>query len=96
VPFLELGRGGKSIIELKHWFSPLPERGPVIYLGAEDDKDEIHMRLSAITRHYGVTFKQLADGGLQRALLVSQWHKRQGRGDRPLSPALPGRGRHQT
>ena len=84
MPFLESGRGGKSIIELKDWFSPLPERGPVIYLGAEDDKDEIHIRLSAIARHYGVTFKQLADGGLQRALLTrprrnamrSQWHKR--------------------
>ena len=42
----------------------MPEPGPAFYLGAEDDEDEIHIRLAAIAKHYGVTFKELTDGGL--------------------------------
>jgi AAA domain-containing protein/bifunctional DNA primase/polymerase-like protein len=51
------GGTGKSIIELtkdiahvagKDWFGSLPERGPAIYVGAEDDKDELHIRLAAM------------------------------------------------
>jgi RecA-family ATPase len=64
------GGTGKSIIELqkdvahvaeKDWLGSLPEPGPAFYLGAEDDKDEIHIRLAAIAKHYGVTFKDLKD-----------------------------------
>ncbi len=67
------GGTGKSIIELmknvahvagKDWLGSLPEPGPAFYLGAEDDKDEIHIRLAAIAKHYGVTFKELIEGGL--------------------------------
>jgi RecA-family ATPase len=67
------GGTGKSIIELmkdvahvtgKDWLGSMPEPGPAIYLGAEDDKDEIHIRLAAIAKHYGVTFKHLIDGGM--------------------------------
>jgi hypothetical protein len=67
------GGTGKSIIELmknvahvigKDWLGSMPEPGPAFYLGAEDDKDEIHIRLAAIAKHYGVTFKQLYEGGL--------------------------------
>jgi RecA-family ATPase len=67
------GGTGKSIIELtkdvahvaaKDWFGSLPEPGPAFYLGAEDDQDEIHIRLAAIASHYGMTFKELIDGGL--------------------------------
>ena len=67
------GGTGKSIIELmknvahvtgKDWLGSMPEPGPAIYLGAEDDKDEIHIRLAAIAKHYNVTFKQLIDNGL--------------------------------
>jgi RecA-family ATPase len=39
----------------------LPEPGPAFYLGAEDDKDEIHIRLAAIASHYQVSFKDLKD-----------------------------------
>ena len=62
------GGTGKSIIELmknvahvagKDWLGSLPEPGPAIYLGAEDDKDELHIRLAAIASHYGVSFKDL-------------------------------------
>ena len=67
------GGTGKSIIELmkdvahvsaKDWLGSMPEPGPAFYLGAEDDEKEIHIRLAAIAKHYGVTFKQLTDDGL--------------------------------
>jgi RecA-family ATPase len=67
------GGTGKSIIELmknvahvtaKDWLGSMPEPGPAIYLGAEDSADEIHIRLAAIAKHYGVTFKELTEDGL--------------------------------
>ena len=67
------GGTGKSIIELmknvahvaaKDWLGSMPEPGPAFYLGAEDDEEEIHIRLAAIAKHYDVTFKELTDGGL--------------------------------
>jgi RecA-family ATPase len=67
------GGTGKSIIELqknvahvtgKDWLGSLPEPGPAFYIGAEDDQEEIHIRLASIARHYGVTFKDLIEGGL--------------------------------
>jgi RecA-family ATPase len=73
------GGTGKSIIELtknvahvtgKDWFGSLPEPGPAFYLGAEDDENEIHIRLAAITKHYGVTFKELTEGGLHILCLL--------------------------
>jgi RecA-family ATPase len=75
------GGTGKSIIELmkdvahvtgKDWFGSMPEFGPAIYIGAEDAEDEIHIRLAAITAHYGVTFKDLIDGGLHVLPLLGQ------------------------
>lgn len=68
------GGTGKSIIELmknvahvagKDWLGSMPEPGPAFYLGAEDDQQEIHIRLAAIAKHYEVTFKELTDGGLR-------------------------------
>jgi RecA-family ATPase len=67
------GGTGKSIIELmkdaahvaaRDWLGSMPEPGPAFYLGAEDGEDEIHIRLASIAKHYGVTFKELIDGGL--------------------------------
>jgi RecA-family ATPase len=67
------GGAGKSIIEMmkdvahvaaKDWLGSLPAHGPAIYLGAEDDEKEIHIRFYDIASHYGVTFKELIDGGL--------------------------------
>ena len=48
----------------KDWLGLMPEPGPAIYLGAEDDRDELHSRIAAIAKHYGVTFKDLIEGGL--------------------------------
>ena len=75
------GGTGKSIIELmknvahvaaKDWLGSMPEPGPAFYLGAEDDEEEIHIRLAAIAKHYGVTFKQLTGGGLHVLPLLGQ------------------------
>jgi RecA-family ATPase len=75
------GGTGKSIIELmknvahvtgKDWLGSMPEPGPAFYLGAEDDKEEIHIRLAAIAKHHGVTFKQLIDDGLHVLPLLGQ------------------------
>jgi RecA-family ATPase len=67
------GGTGKSIIELqknvahvtgKDWLGSMPEQGPAIYIVAEDDADELHVRLAVIAKHYGVTFRDLIEGGL--------------------------------
>jgi RecA-family ATPase len=68
------GGTGKSIIEIMKdvahvarldWMGSLPEPGGAFYLGAEDDEDEIHIRVAMIARHYRVTFEQLIAGGLR-------------------------------
>jgi RecA-family ATPase len=75
------GGTGKSIIELmkdvahvtgRDWFGSLPEPGPAIYIGAEDHKDEIHIRLAAVAKYYGVTFKRLVEGGLHVLCLLGK------------------------
>jgi RecA-family ATPase/5S rRNA maturation endonuclease (ribonuclease M5) len=75
------GGTGKSIIELtkniahvagKDWLGSLPEQGPAIYIGAEDDKDELHIRLAAIAKHYEVTFEELTAGGLHVLCLLGE------------------------
>ena len=75
------GGTGKSIIELmkniahvtgKDWLGSMPEPGPAFYIGAEDDKNEIHIRLAAIAAHYGVTFKELIEGGLHVRCLLGE------------------------
>jgi RecA-family ATPase len=75
------GGTGKSIIELmkdaahvvgKDWLGSLPEPGPAFYVGAEDDEDELHIRLAAIAAHYGVTFEELTANGLHVLCLLGQ------------------------
>jgi RecA-family ATPase len=75
------GGTGKSIIELtknvahvtgKDWLGSMPERGPAIYLGAEDDEKELHIRLAVIAKHFGVTFEELIAGGLHVLCLLGQ------------------------
>jgi RecA-family ATPase len=74
-PTLFSGEGatGKSIIALqlavahvlgKDWLGSLPEPGPAIYFGAEDEVDELHRRLAAIAAFYSFTFADLINGGL--------------------------------
>jgi RecA-family ATPase len=75
------GGTGKSIVELtknvahvlgKDWLGSLPEPGPAFYLGAEDDVDELHIRLASIADHYRTTFKELTDGGLHVMCLLGR------------------------
>jgi RecA-family ATPase len=75
------GGTGKSILELmknvahvtgKDWLGSLPEQGPAFYLGAEDDQEEIHIRLAAIAKHYESTFADLTAGGLRVLPLLGQ------------------------
>ena len=74
-PHLTTGHGaiGKSLLELmrsvahvlgKYWLGMPVRQGPAIYLGAEDDKDELHRRLEAIVKHYDATFADVIAGGL--------------------------------
>jgi RecA-family ATPase len=71
-PTLLSGEGGvgKTILLLqlcaatvlaRDWIGMLPEPGPAIYLGAEDEADELQRRLTDIVRHYGVPFSGVRD-----------------------------------
>lgn len=66
---------GKSLVTLqllcstvlaRDWIGSLPQSGPVIYLGAEDEQDEIQNRLDAIAAHYDepVSVSELIGNGL--------------------------------
>lgn len=70
------GGTGKTILLLqllcstalnRDWIGSLPEPGPVIYVGAEDEADELHRRLDAIARHYDEPFSELVTNGLYAA-----------------------------
>src|SRR5262249_21814943 len=73
------GGTGKSILELtknvahvtgKDWLGSMPEQGPAVYVGAEDEADELRRRLTDIAKCYGTTFRELIEGGLYvRSLL---------------------------
>jgi hypothetical protein len=75
------GATGKSTVQLQHcaahslardWLGTMPEPGPSIFIDAEDDEAVLHRRLAAIVRHYGVTFKELIEGGLHLMSLAGQ------------------------
>jgi RecA-family ATPase len=70
-PFLISGEGaaGKTLVMLqlavahtlgKDWLGTLPEPGPVIFLSAEDETDEMHRRLHDILNFYGASFADIA------------------------------------
>jgi RecA-family ATPase len=73
------GAAGKSTVQLhecsahalaRDWLGTMPEPGAAIFIDAEDDADELHRRLAAICQHYGVTFRELIDGGLHLVSLA--------------------------
>jgi len=81
--YLFTGNGavGKSLVELqravahvlgKHWLGMPVRQGPAIYMGAEDDEDELHIRLAAILEYYEATFADLRAGGLQLLSYVGE------------------------
>jgi RecA-family ATPase len=72
------GAAGKTLLLLqlsiahvlgRDWLGTLPEPGPVIYVGAEDEADELHRRIADILRHYGASFADL-DGQLHLLCLA--------------------------
>ncbi len=74
-PTLFSGEGaiGKSLLELqlcaahvlgRDWLGSLPEPGPAIYFGAEDEEDELRRRLAPIVANYQATFAEMVAGGL--------------------------------
>jgi hypothetical protein len=74
-PSLLSGEGGtgKTVLGLmlliaqvlgRDWIGMLPELGPAIYFGCEDDADEIRRRVADIAAHYRMTFADLIAGGL--------------------------------
>jgi RecA-family ATPase len=82
-PALFSGEGatGKTIIELqlcaahvlgRDWLGSMPELGPAIYLGCEDEVDELHRRLADIATHYGVRFEDMINGGLHLICLAGK------------------------
>lgn len=56
----------------KDWLGSMPEQGPAFYLGAEDDEEEIHIRLAAIAKHYETSFQGLIDRGMHVLPLLGQ------------------------
>jgi RecA-family ATPase len=75
------GGSGKSSVALhlccahvlgRDWLGSLPEPGPAIFIDAEDDEKEIHIRLGHIVRHYGVTFSDLKRDGLHLISFVGR------------------------
>lgn len=56
----------------RDWIGELPEPGPVLFITAEDDNDELHFRYDRIAAHYGATFNELADGGLSLLSLAGR------------------------
>jgi RecA-family ATPase len=44
----------------RDWIGSMPEPGPVMFVTAEDDEDELHFRYHKIARHYGVDFNDLS------------------------------------
>ena len=45
----------------KYWIGEMPETGPVMFISAEDDEDEMHFRMAKIVEYYGASFRALAD-----------------------------------
>lgn len=75
------GGSGKSSVSLhlccahvlgRDWLGSLPEPGPAIFLDAEDDEKEIHIRLASIARHYGVSYDDLRRDGLHLMSFVGR------------------------
>jgi RecA-family ATPase len=76
------GGGGKSILLLQlqaasslaqPWIGSLwPKPGPTLYLGAEDEQDEIWRRLEPILDHHNMRFADLLAGGFKALAYAGQ------------------------
>lgn len=48
----------------RDWIGVVPEPGPVLFITAEDDEDELHFRYDRIAKYYETDFNALAAAGL--------------------------------
>lgn len=64
------GAAGKTLLLLQQsvahvlgrdWLGTMPEPGPAIYVGAEDEDDELHRRIADIARHYNSSISEIKD-----------------------------------
>jgi RecA-family ATPase len=62
------GAAGKTLLSLqlgiahalgRDWIGTLPEPGPFLYFGAEDERNELYCRLADILKHYSADFPDL-------------------------------------
>ena len=75
------GGVGKSYVTLhlcvahvlgRDWLHSKPTPGPSIFMDAEDDEKELHIRLDSILRHYGATYADAVKGGLHLLSFVGR------------------------
>jgi RecA-family ATPase len=64
------GAAGKTLLSLqlgiahalgRDWIGTLPEPGPFLYFGAEDERNELYCRVADILKHYHADFSDLQD-----------------------------------
>ena len=56
----------------KGWIGEMPEPGPVLFITAEDDEDELHFRFHKIAAYYETDFDALAAAGLHLLSLAGK------------------------
>jgi RecA-family ATPase len=56
----------------REWLGCIPRRGPAVYIECEDAERILHWRLKVIAAHYGVSFADIVDCGLQMYSLVDE------------------------
>ena len=75
------GGAGKSYVTLhlcvahvfgRDWLNSVPTPGPAIFMDAEDDENELHIRLGSILRPYGTTYADAVKGGLHLLSFVGR------------------------
>jgi RecA-family ATPase len=75
------GAVGKSILMLqlcaahvlgRDWLNTMPEIGPAIYVGAEDEADELWRRMAGIVAHYNASMSDLKRDGFHILSLAGE------------------------
>ena len=75
------GGAGKSCVTLhqcvahvlcRDWLYSVPTPGPAIFMDAEDDENELHIRLGSILRHYDATYADAVKCGLHLLSFVGR------------------------
>jgi RecA-family ATPase len=54
-----------AVVLAKDWIGTMPEPGPVLYVSAEEDHDEVRRRMEAVAVHHGSSRKEMEERGLR-------------------------------